>query len=118
MRRGKQVPLKRETKKIHWRSIPSFATLDLRMMKVKPTVLLCLSAAVLASVSGCNLFRKSKKPKENPAIASDTEANFRERWMERRVPELTAQGADAATARQQAEKEFAEKFPYIKAGRK
>lgn len=87
------------------------------MMKLKPTLLVCLSAAMVASVTGCHFFKKSKKPKENPAIAADTEANFRERWLERRVPELTAQGTDAATARQQAEREFQEKFPYIKTGK-
>jgi hypothetical protein len=87
------------------------------MMKLKPTLLVCLSAAMVASVTGCHFFKKSKKPKENPAIAADTEANFRERWLERRVPELTAQGTDAATAQQQAEREFQEKFPYIKAGK-
>jgi hypothetical protein len=85
-------------------------------MNLKPTLIVCLSAVALTSLTGCNFFRKKKKPKENPALALDVEQEFRERWMERRVGELTAQGADAGTAQQQAAREFRERFPYIRAG--
>ncbi|HYD83474.1 MAG TPA: hypothetical protein VEA63_05465, partial [Opitutus sp.] len=80
----------------------------------KSSLLLCLCAVVLASAPGCNVFRKSKKPKANPNIAAEVETNFRERWMERRVAELTAQGTDPAAAREQAAIDFREKFPHLK----
>jgi hypothetical protein len=82
-------------------------------MKLKPSLLLCLATLIVSSSTGCNLFRKNKKPKENPAIASEVEATFRQRWVDRRIPELTATGMDAATARSQAETEFRDRYPYI-----
>lgn len=83
-------------------------------MKLKSSLLFCLAAAfVVSSTSGCNLFRKSKKPKENPAIASEVEAEFRARWMDRRVAELVTAGADASTAQSQADTEFRERYPYL-----
>jgi hypothetical protein len=85
-------------------------------MNLKPTIIVCLSAVALTFLTGCNLFRKNKKPKENPAIAQDVEQAFRRRWVEQRVTELTAQGTDAAAARQQAEADFQTRFPYIRAG--
>ncbi|HWL16623.1 MAG TPA: hypothetical protein VNR00_13530 [Opitutus sp.] len=82
-------------------------------MKLKSTLLLALGVLVLMPATGCNLFRKSKKPKENPNIAADVETNFRERWMDRRVAELTAQGVETAAAHEQATIEFREKFPHL-----
>lgn len=82
-------------------------------MKLKSSLLLCFAAAVFVGGSGCQLFRKSKKPKENPAIAGSVEADFRRRWLERRTAELTAQGTEEAAARTQAESDFREKYPYI-----
>lgn len=86
-------------------------------MKLKSSLVLGLAAFVLVGGSGCHFFRKSKKPKD-PAIAADVETNFRQRWVERRTAELTAQGTEALAARQQAEAEFHEKFPYLKEGKK
>lgn len=83
-------------------------------MNLKSTLLLLLSALVLASAPGCNFFRKSKKPKPNPNIAADVETGFQERWMERRVGELTAGGMDAPTAREQAAAEFRQTFPHLR----
>jgi hypothetical protein len=104
-----------ETKKIHSRSVGAFTTFAHSVsMNLKSSLLLCLCAAVLASAPGCNLFRKSKKPKANPNIAVEVETGFRERWVERRVAELTAQGVDPATAREQADVDFREKFPHLK----
>jgi hypothetical protein len=82
-------------------------------MMLKSTLLVCLAALVLGSASGCNLFRKSKKPKQNPAIAAELETDFRQRWIDRRTAELGAQGVENPVAGQQAAKEFSEKFPYI-----
>lgn len=82
-------------------------------MKLKSTILLCLAASVLCTASGCNLFRKSKKPKANPAIASELEADFQQRFVDRRVAELTAGGMDATAAGAQAHAEFAERYPHL-----
>lgn len=87
-------------------------------MKFKPTFLLCLAVLVLSAASGCNLFRKSKKPKANPAIAAELEATFQQRWVEQRIVQLAASGVESAAARQQAEAEFREKFPHLAERRK
>ncbi|MBS0630794.1 MAG: hypothetical protein JSS11_02690 [Verrucomicrobia bacterium] len=83
---------------------------------------LTLSVAVLLaafSTSGCHFFsKKEKKPKENPAIATDTEVAFKLRWVDRRVAELTATGLSADAARTQAEAEFREHYSYTHAANK
>jgi|GEM_PF-243770 len=107
---------RRETKKIHWRWCDGFATLSGRIMNLKPTLIVCLSAVALISLTGCNFFRKNKKPKEDSRLALQVEGEFRDRWIEKRTAELTAQGTDAATAQQQAAREFRERYPYIRAG--
>jgi hypothetical protein len=83
-------------------------------MKLKPSLLLVLAVTTLSFSTGCNFFKKNKKPKENPAIASEVEAGFRQRWVDRRVAELVGTGSDALTARSKAETEFRERYPYIK----
>ncbi len=83
----------------------------------KPSLLVLLTAAV-ALTPGCSLFRKSDKPKENPAIAGDVEATFRRRWVEKRSGELAAAGTAAEAARMQAEKEFEERYGFGKPGAK
>lgn len=85
-------------------------------MKLKLTLL--LAVVLIPATSGCHFFSRSKKPKPNPAIASDVEASFQRRWLDRREAELAAKGTDAVTARQQAEAEFREKFPYLQTPRK
>lgn len=68
----------------------------------------------LAAASGCLFHRKSAKPKENPHIATEVEQDFKQRWMEKRVAELTTQGVAADAAQQQAAKEFAERYEYLR----
>lgn len=87
-------------------------------MKLKPTLLPVLAMIVLTSANGCALFKKSKKPKENPAIAAETEADLRQRWIERRTAELVAQGTAAETARETAAKEFTEAYPFVRSSQK
>lgn len=88
-------------------------------MKLKSSTLFCLAAAlIVSSTSGCNLFRRSKKPKENPAIAAEVETEYRLRWVDRRTGELVAQGKDAGTAKNQAEMEFGERYPVLKERKK
>jgi 1,2-phenylacetyl-CoA epoxidase catalytic subunit len=70
-----------------------------------------LAATVVLS-SGCHFFRKSKKPKESSAIAADTEAEFRQRWIAKRVAELNAQGVAAPAAQEQANKEYRDKYVF------
>ena len=68
--------------------------------------------AALASSTGCSFFRKSNRPKESSAISSEVEATFRQRWVDKRVTELTAQGVAADAARQQADREFRERYQF------
>ena len=83
-------------------------------MKLKSSFLIFVLTLLVAFTAGCNLFRKNKKPKDNPNIAAQVEAEFRERWVERRIEELGASGGDTATARTQALREFQERYPYIR----
>ena len=87
-------------------------------MKLKSLLVLCAAAIATFSVTGCNLFRKNKKPKENPAIASEVEADFRQRWVDHRVAELVAKGTEATAARAEAEADFRAKYPYLKERKK
>ena len=80
---------------------------------MKLLLLLCLAALAVPAISGCNMFRKSKQPKD-PAIAASVEADFRQRWIDHRSAELIAQKIDPTAARQQAESEFRERFTYLK----
>lgn len=83
-------------------------------MKLKSPLPIFVLTLLVVFSTGCNLFRKNKKPKENPNIAAQVEADFRERWVDRRVEELGATGVDAATARTQALNEFQERYPYVR----
>jgi hypothetical protein len=85
---------------------------------MKHLLLACLAAMVLLSAPGCHWLRKSKKPKESPAIATDVEADFRQRWVDHRVAELIASGTDSTTANEQAAREFQERYPYIREPKK
>lgn len=78
------------------------------------TVLLVLAAVS----SGCTLFKKSDRPKESSAIASDVEETFRRRWLEQRIGQIVAQGATPEAARTQAENEFREKYSFAGAAKK
>jgi 1,2-phenylacetyl-CoA epoxidase catalytic subunit len=75
-------------------------------------LLLCFLAAALALSTGCMFFRKSKQAKESSAVATATEQEFRQRWMAKRVTELNAQGVNGMAAREQADREFHEKFEF------
>jgi hypothetical protein len=76
---------------------------------------LFLSAAlvvVAVASSGCSLFRKSQKPRESTAISSEVGATFRQRWMEKRLAELKAQGVADAAAQTQATQEFEARYQF------
>jgi hypothetical protein len=79
-----------------------------------------LPAALLlpfALAAGCNLFhhRKAAAPELPPAAG--IEAEFRTRWIDRRVHDLLATNATMteAEARQLATAEFAKQYPYVAA---
>jgi hypothetical protein len=77
------------------------------------TLLLTAALTVLAAAtSGCSLFRKSQKPRESTAISSEVEATFRQRWMEKRLAELKAQGVADAAAQTQAAQEFDARYQF------
>lgn len=83
----------------------------------KPTLLTTL-LVVLTLSSGCLFSKKSGKPKESSAIATEVEETFRKRWMDKRLAELAAQGVAAEAARTQAETEFREKFGFSETRKK
>ena len=64
----------------------------------------------VALVAGCS--HKTKKPKENPALASDVEESFKQRWVEKRANELMALGLRPDLARQQALEEYRVRYQY------
>ena len=70
----------------------------------------------LALLAGCK--HGPKKPKENPAVASEIEEGFKQRWVEKRAAELMALGQRPDLARQQAIDEFRERFGYTHAAGK
>ncbi len=64
----------------------------------------------VALAAGCS--HKTKKPKENPAYASEVEDSFKQRWVEKRANELMALGLRPDLARQQALEEYKVRFQY------
>jgi hypothetical protein len=82
-------------------------------MKYSVPAFLC----ALALASGCSFFRSTPKkaaPPEPPPAAG-IEAEFHERWIDRRIHELLAAG-NAKTdeeAREMAAAEFAAQYPFI-----
>lgn len=85
-------------------------------MKRSLIFLLILPVAFLV---GCQHSKKkpatAKEPKENPAVASEIEEGFKQRWVEKRAAELMALGQRPDLARQQAINEFRVKYGYTHA---
>lgn len=84
------------------------------------TKLICHAALVAALLfsTGCLFSKKKGSAKESSAISSDVEAIFRQRWVDKRVAELTAAGTAAAAARTQAEQEFRERYQFDQRAKK
>ncbi|MEO7413319.1 MAG: hypothetical protein ABIZ81_08170 [Opitutaceae bacterium] len=74
--------------------------------------------SMVALLSGCSFLKKNPKPKANPAIAADTDENFRQRFVERRTGELVTGGVAPETARAQATEEFKARYGYTSAAKK
>jgi hypothetical protein len=79
---------------------------------MKKVFLAATLVALLPLAGGCSLFSKKPRAKESTAIAGEVEATFRQRWMDKRVGELTAQGMPAEAARVQAGREFDERYQF------
>lgn len=75
-------------------------------------LLTAILAAVVVATSGCSFFRKPNRPKESSAISAEVEATFRQRWMDKRLAELKAQGVAEDAAKAQAESEFQARFQF------
>lgn len=73
---------------------------------------------VLAACPGCLFSKKNAKPKENPAVAAEMEQAFKQRFVDKRMSELTAAGLNAETARMQASEEFNNRYGYTSAAKK
>jgi len=78
-------------------------------------LLLLFTSPLLLATNGCF---GPKKPKPNPAIAAETEANFRQRWIAKRIAELQASpdAPDGRKAREMAVREFSEKYEFTASG--
>ncbi len=90
--------------------------------RMKRTTLLFIAAVAAALCAGCSMSmpfsKKSDKPKDTGAIATQTDAELKQRWVERRTAELVAKGTDATAAKTQAEAEFNEKYSYTSSAKK
>jgi len=75
--------------------------------------LFLLTAALTVVGTACHSL-KTKAPKESPNVVSEVEAGFKQRWIDKRVAELTAPGTDATAARAQAEKDFRAAYSYLR----
>jgi hypothetical protein len=64
--------------------------------------------SVLALSAGC-----TSNPERKPATAVEEE--FKQRWLARRINELTQTGADPRDARRQAAEEFRQRYEYTNA---
>ena len=75
---------------------------------------LLLSSLLLAVVfsTGCQYFKKGPKPKD-PSTTGEVEADFRQRWVDKRTGELVAQGTAENVARTQAANEFRARYEYL-----
>ena len=85
-------------------------------MKRHPLLLTLSLAAALCA--GCSMLKKSDKPKDTGAIATETDAALQQRWVDKRVAELVAQGVAADAAKAQALEEFRVKYSFTGAAKK
>lgn len=74
-------------------------------------------ALLLALAAGCSLLHHRDKKAGQPELppSAGIEAEFRDRWMNKRVHELLVAGTAAteAEAKQTAAAEFAKQYPYL-----
>ena len=85
----------------------------------RPTLIASLLLAALCC-GGCShipFFGKKRpnqaiprKPKQSKYISTSVEREFQDRWVDKRTGELVSQGQTASAARDQALREFQQKF--------
>jgi hypothetical protein len=85
---------------------------------MKRLLLICLALSTAIVLAGCLFSKKTAKPKEDPPIAAGVEASLKQRWVEKRISELTASGVAPAAAKAQAEEEFRVRYSYTGAAQK
>ncbi len=81
-------------------------------MTTRPPLFI-LAAALAVAGTACHS-TKTKVSKESPNVAIEVEAGFKQRWIDKRVAELTAAGTDATAAHAQAEKDFRATYGYLR----
>jgi len=73
-----------------------------------------VAVSVLALCGGCLFPKNFSKEKKNPHVSGDMEKEFQQRWIEKRVGDLTAQGMSPETAHAQAVAEYDAKYSYTR----
>jgi hypothetical protein len=81
------------------------------MRRLLPAALL----GTLALTAGCHLLHRKKAAAPELPPAAGIEAEYRDRWVDRRVHDLMTSRPNLteAEARQTAEAEFAKQYPYV-----
>lgn len=76
------------------------------------TRILIVSLALVLGfgTTACRSSKKKDKFANKPA--AEMEANFKQRWVDKRTTDLVTKGVPAADARTQASEEFDKQFPY------
>ena len=75
--------------------------------------LFVLAALVSLAGFGCRSSKTSREYLERNFPAESVETEFKRRWIEQRIAELTRQGIAATAAQTRAEEEFLARFNYV-----
>lgn len=78
-------------------------------MSAKTRCALLSIVLLLPVLAGCVGFRKKA---EDKSVTTQVEENFKRRWVEKRIAEITGQGVAQDEARQRALVEFRDKYEY------
>jgi hypothetical protein len=85
-----------------------------RMKRLSRFVPAAVAAVLLVACSHIPFISKknddNSKPKDDSHLATGVEAEFKQRWVDKRVNELVGQGMSPDSARAQAESEFRTKY--------
>jgi hypothetical protein len=73
-----------------------------------------VAASALALCAGCLFPKNFSKAKPDKHVSATMEVEFQQRWMEKRVGDLTAQGMNPDAARAQAMAEYNAKYSYTR----
>jgi hypothetical protein len=73
-----------------------------------------VAVSVLALCGGCLFPKNFSKNKKDKHVSATMEAEFKQRWLEKRVGDLTTQGMAPDTAHAQALAEYNTKYSYTR----